>query len=305
MISDAGVDGLTRILVDVITPAKLIVAMTANLNAQTLKDCAIMIGAMLLFPAIGLGYGWAATKLWKSPSSKPTTEHSIIGLSLMNNGVFLPLPILLAITPFDLHSKAALYIAAAYLTLVVLQWSLCATLLSGSDSPTLNWKSRLKPMINMPVMSILLGAILSRVPIFVDAANGRETFPFVEILMNAFTTLGQGLSPIAMLVLGMMIAQCKLSERLNLRAIMIPVFYRLLLSPLLMVGLISLTDLKETNSLLVTALVIETAMPPATLLAIIARRFGGDWETISSVMLIAYLLSLISVPFWVAIVFSG
>ena len=256
-----------------------------------------MLRRIIFLGLVGI-CGLLTTRAWKAKKQNRDTDRSIIVMTLINNGVFLPLPIILAIVPPEQRNLAALYMAAAYMTLVVIQWTIGASLLSkaGSGHQTL-WQ-KIRPMINLPVISILAGAILSLFPVAVAAANDEEASSLLVIPMRAFEMLGSALSPVAMLVLGMMIAQCRLGSSLTLRAVSIPGGFRLIIAPAMMLIVILVLGIHRANVILAQVLMVQAAMPPATVLPIIARRFGGDWETISSVLLVTYLASLVTVPFW-------
>lgn len=296
-INDDGIAALSRILVDVVVPAKLVIDITANLNAKTIQTTSYMTIGSLLTIFLGVGLGYLMTFLWRSKESGPSTDNSIVVMSSLHNGIFLPLPLLIALTPPESQSLATLYVGAVYFVAVIFQWTFGVTLLGSKGS--LNWKDRLKPLLNMPLLAIVLGIICSRFSIFVNAAKGLESPAIVSVPFEAAQILGTALAPIAMLTLGTLIAQCKIRGNLKFRSLAIPIVIRLLISPLLMLLVLRGIGFDEKYPILSMTLLVESAMPPATVLPIIAKRFGGDWETISAVLLVSYILALFTVPIWV------
>jgi hypothetical protein len=47
-------------------------------------------------------------------------------------------------------------------------------------------------------------------------------------------------------------------------------------------------------------MIIQASAPPAANLILIVKNYGGDTQSISSMMLIEYLLCLIFMPLWIA-----
>ena len=48
-------------------------------------------------------------------------------------------------------------------------------------------------------------------------------------------------------------------------------------------------------------LMVQAASPPATNLVLISENYGGDTRSVSSMMLIQYLLAIIMMPVWIAL----
>jgi len=292
-----GVTALSRILVDIVAPAKLVIDITANLNSETIKTTSYMSIGSLLIIVLGVGFGYLMTFLWRSKDASTATNNSIVVMSSLHNGIFLPLPLLMALTPAESQSLATLYVGAVYFVAVIFQWTFGVTLLGSNEG--LGIKQRLKPLLNMPLLAIVAGIIFSRFSVFVDASKGLESPIIISIPFEAAKVLGAALAPIAMLTLGTLIAQCKLKGKLKIRSLTIPIVIRLFISPLLMLLALRGIGFDEKYPILSMTLLIESAMPPATVLPIIAKRFGGDWETISAVLLVSYILALFTVPIWV------
>lgn len=301
LIDADAVNGLTRILVDLVVPAKILMIVAKNLNEQTVRECAYMILAMIALSVFAYAFGYAAVKIWKSTRDSEATNNSIIGMCLMHNCFFLPLPLSLAIAPPEQRDLVALYTTSGYVILLAIQWSVGATLLSGGGK-SLSWKERLRPLLNLPLAGICLGIVLSQIPVVAAAANGLPAPLYVTVPLGAAKVLGDAMTPVAMLVLGMMIAQCRLGKFLTVRAVGITLLFRLVVAPAVFLAIIYALNLLENYPVLALALMIQAPMPPSTVVPIIARRFGGDWETISSTLLIATLVSMFTIPLWLAFI---
>ncbi|MGF1573085.1 MAG: AEC family transporter [Sumerlaeia bacterium] len=301
LINDAAVDGLTRVLVDLVVPAKIMLIVAANLNGNAIRSCAYMILAMLGLSIFAYVFAALAVRIWRSKNADEHRDRSIIGMCLMHNSFFLPLPLALAVAPVGEKELASLYITSGYVILLAIQWTVGATLLSSSTKE-ISWKERLKPMLNLPLGGICLGILLSQIPLVAQAARGGEAPLLISVPLGAAQVLGQALTPIAMLVLGMMIAQCRLGKYLTVRSVGITVLFRLIVSPAVFLAGILWFNLHVTHPILALAMMIQAPMPPSTVVPIIARRFGGDWETISATLLVTTVISLFSIPLWIAFI---
>ncbi len=300
LVSDQGVEGMTRVLVDVVVPAKMLIIVAGYLNAETLKVCAQLIAVMYGVSFLGFGFAWLAIRVWKGTEVRRETNNSIQALCMMQNSFFLPLPLAMAICPPEHRSLIALLTTSAYVVLLTLQWTVGVILMSSVDAEKPSFFQQVKPLFNLPLGGILLGAIFSQIPMLAAAARGEAAPVWILIPMNAAKTLGDALSPVAMLTLGMMIAQCKLGAALRARTVLITMAFRFVVSPLVILGLIHTFGWATSAPVLALALMIQAAMPPATASPIVARRYGGDWQSISATLLVMYSGSLLAVPFWLS-----
>ncbi|MDK2970489.1 MAG: malate permease [Candidatus Sumerlaeota bacterium] len=303
IIDDKGVTALTRLLIDVIVPCRMAVSMMAGLNSETLAQCGFIIVLMATWTFVSLGLSSLATRVWRG--GDPARNRAIWALSSFQNGIYVPLPLVLALVPAEEQDLATVYVGGAVIVMILCQWSIGVTLLRGREKGgRLSVRETLRGMVNPPLMAILGGALLAFVPPFALAARTGEGPAVLTIPMSAAETVGSTLGPIAMIVLGMMIGGCRLSGALSVRTLGIPILIRLLLSPAVMLVFLMVGPLEGISSLVALVLIVEAAAPPATNLSIIARRYGGDWEMIASALLVTYLLALLTLPFFAAMILS-
>lgn len=302
ILSDAGVDGVTRLLVDLVVPAKIITAFLAGLDGRTLDKVGAVVLAMLVLLGFGLAVAWLATRLWRG--KRAAEDRALLALSASQNGVYLPLPLMLAITPAALHNEATILIGGVFLVLAATQWTLVVCLLRGEaerDAARENWRAALLAPLNGPVLGVLVGCLLAFFPPLADAARSDAPPPWLAVPLGAATLLGDAMPPLAMIVLGMMIGRCEVRGSLSWRDVVVPCAVRFVLTPLLFVWMLGWGPFEWASPLMAVALIIQAAAPPGTNLSLIARRYGGDWETVSSVLLVTYTVGLFVVPAWAAL----
>ena len=301
-IDHAGVSGLTRLLVDVVVPAKMLTAMLAGLNSQTLSQCGAIIGLFAVWKAAFLLFAMGATRLW--PGGKPAENRAIWCLSAFQNGIYVPLPLILALVPPEREAEATVYVGGAVIVMILYQWTLGVWLIRGREENSAKASTReaLKGALNPPLVSIIIGAALAFIPPFAEAARTGQGHFLITVPIEAAQLAGSALGPLAMLVLGMMIGECHLGKALKARTLTIVIGLRLLLSPIVMLALLLSGFFPWATPLLALVIIVEAASPPATNLSVIARRYGGDWQLISSALFITYLLALFTLPAFTAII---
>ncbi len=306
---DDMITALTVILVSCVLPAKIVGALTARLTIELLEQCALIIFVMVVMNLTGIGLAWVATTLFGG--GPPQSKRAVWALSGLQNGVYLPLPMALALAPKDPETQglATLYVAGAFVAMLVLQWTVGVYLLAGDEHRRRNHGSPnqfLRGVLNPPLVAIAVGCLLAFLPGFPVAARGGEDAwrPLVHVF-EGINLLGSALEPVAMLVLGMMVGSCHLRGNLTWRIAAIPAVIQLLILPAIMLALVWSPILGWVPPLLILIFMIEASAPPATNLSVVARRFGGDWQLVSSSLLICYLLAMIAMPFWTAFVLPG
>lgn len=306
LVGDEGVTSLTRLLVDVVAPATIIIAFLEGLDIETIDQVAVVVLAMVVALLAGLVFGWLGTKLWRGGSA--AEDRAVWALAASHNGVYLPLPLMLAIIPAEMRTQAVILVGGVFLVLATTQWTLVVYLLRGAaqrEAASADWKAMLLAPFNMPVLGVLAGLALAFVPPLRDAARSGGGPIVLGVALDAARLLAGAMSPLAMIVLGMLIGQCRIRGRLRARTLAIVAGTRYLLVPLLFVWLLGWGPLSFASPLMALALVIQAAAPPGTNLSLISRRYGGDWETVSSVLLVTYAMALLLVPAWAALYMPG
>lgn len=303
VLGDEAVRSLTTLVVVLVLPARILVALLEGMSPERLRDCALLIVAMVLMNVVGVGMGWVVTQFWRGPANE---DRPIWAMSGLQNGVYIPFPLTMAIVPDAMKAQAALYIAGAFMAMSTMQWTLGAWLLRErpEGEAAASWRQRASQLLNPPILVIFVGLALSQIPGLREVATGEAHNAPLNLVLNAVRKLGSALEPLAMVILGLMIGQCRVRHRISLRAVVVPIVLRQMVAPAIFVALLLTPVLGWASPLLALVLVIEAAGPPATNLTIVARRVGGDWELISAVLLFCYLAAVVTMPFWTALVLA-
>ncbi len=291
---------ITRFLIDVVIPSAFILAMTRSFSFELLEQGGVL--ALLSAGWILLSWGFGTVLYRVFPGTAPGRDRAVTAMMMISNSLYLPLPVILAVAPAELRDTAVVYISVISLPSILFMWTAGVRLLSGPVELTA--AQRLRKVFNPPIVSFFLGIILSTVPGVRESARGEAGgLPVLYTIFSAMDHLGRMLSPMAMIVLGGMIASAGGRGRVPMRYLLPLAAVRLLLVPgaallLLYSGAVDLMPLAAT------VLILVAAAPPATNHALIAKRYHGEWQLVASLQLITHLIALITLPVWLSIALS-
>ncbi len=156
------------------------------------------------------------------------------------------------------------------------------SLLIPSEGEKKNLKERLKPFLNPMFIGMLVGMIV-----------GLLNPPLPLFLQTSVSTLGDCMSPIAMLLTGMTIAKIDLKATFKNISIYAVSLVRVLLLPVLAVLVLAVLPLPHGLSVCSACLM---AMPLGLNTIVIPSAYGKETSVAAGMALISHLLSCISIP---------
>lgn len=296
-LSQGTMTDLTRFLIDAVIPCAFILSMIRSFSFDLLEESLILavISAGWIMLSWAAGWGWF--KLF--PGDSPTKDRAVTAMMMISNSLYLPLPVILAVTPEEFHDQAVVYISMVSLPSIIIMWTAGVKLLGGSSVVT--GRERMKRVFNPPLVSLFIGILLSQIPGIRESARSEPgaVIPLTTIF-QAMNYLSRLLSPMAMLILGGMIASGRSGNRVRLRYLLPLTLVRLILVPAA-VYLIIQSGITGIPALAATVLILVAAAPPATNHALIARRYHGEWGLVASLQLITHVIALITLPVWLSL----
>ena len=156
------------------------------------------------------------------------------------------------------------------------------SLLISSENSNEKFVSKLKNLINPMFIAMFVGMIIGlldiKMPSFID---------------SAVTTLGDCMSPIAMLLTGITIAKIDLRKTFKNISVYTVSVIRLLIIPLASVGILALLPLSYELAL---CTVCSLAMPLGLNTIVVPSAYGKDTSVAAGMALISHLLSCLTIP---------
>lgn len=155
-------------------------------------------------------------------------------------------------------------------------------LLIPADSGRRSLSSRLSALINPMFIAVIVGIVL-----------GLTKAPVPSFVQSSISTLGDCMSPIAMLLTGMTIAKINLKKVLKTSSIYVITGIRLILMPIITIFALRLIPIAYPLAL---CSVCTMAMPLGLNTIVIPSAYGKDTSIAAGMALVSHVLSCITIP---------
>ncbi|MCD6091801.1 MAG: AEC family transporter [Bacteroidales bacterium] len=281
-ILEEGAKGVIEKLVFYVSLPLLIVTKLSTLEftSEILRNAGLVIifTYAIMFSQLLLGKLSARIFGLARPQGVIHSLHHMLG-----NIVFLGFPLLDALMP---GGEALLYAALYQLVLNTILWSYGVIQLNPDNKQ--KGFGQLKKLVNPNTIALSLGLAMM-----------LFSLRFPPLLLKAFGGMGSTTLYLAMLYIGILLAQMKVKEVFKFSIFTLS-FNKLILSPVIFLFLIhALIKYLSVplNTTAFTVLILESAMPAMTILVLLAKRFGADDSLAMKNFFVTTVLSLISLPF--------
>ncbi len=285
ILSGQGTRELARLVMDIIYPALIFTSIT-SLSAADLAANILLPLCVLGIALTGLLLGLIAVRFLGAIA--PATARAFLFHCLMNNYLFLPMPLVLFL--FGERGVALLVFSAIGYELVL--WTAGILLFTRQTTGAAYVKQLLSP----PFVTLLasLAWVLVR-----DSWGITWTGMLAELVESVVfvaRTLGQAAIGVAVIIAGSRFAVLRLRTMMGWRLWVLGVI-RLVIIPLLLLPLLQWLPLDDVARGVVGIVVV---MPSAMTSVVFSERFGGDTEFIAGGLLLTHLWALVTVPLFLA-----
>ncbi len=257
---------LGTFLIYIVLPASIIKSYITEFTQRKLAD--LLLSFLAAVAALALSILISRLVF----GSRQKIEH--FGTAFSNAG-FIGIPLVRA----AVGEQAVFYIAAFVALLNILQWTYGVVVMSGSSEAV----SRKKLYTNPVIIALLIGLLffLTQLPVPV-------------ILTDTLGLVGNMTAPIAMITLGVYLAQIRVKELFTEGWAYVSALFRLIIIPLITLMMLclfpkSLLDIKLT-------VLIAAAAPVGSNVAIFAQLNGLDYTRSVKSVCLTTLLSILTMP---------
>jgi predicted permease len=122
-----------------------------------------------------------------------------------------------------------------------------------------------------------------------------------NIIITPIDFIGRAAIPAVTIVLGATIGGIVLKQTPPLIDIVKVMSTKLFILPIVVIFVLLKLDLVSKYPLIADMLVIQSSVAPATQIIIQVKKYGGDVQKIGSMMFIAYVLCLFTIPLWFSV----
>ena len=177
-----------------------------------------------------------------------------------------------------------------------LVWTLGVYLLNKHKGN--HWKENLKHLLNANMVSFALGLLFAAINLKALVNQHPMTQAVYDVLFNTLNPLGNTTLALIMLFIGWTLSENRIGSLSGLKQkypTFILVFFKLLVVPA--VALVVLFSLGSTVDPFVrTILVLELAMPCATIIPALAAQYGSDHTFAADNVIMTTIFSMITLP---------
>ena len=276
---------LMRVTISLLLPSLIFDSVLGNAALRRPENLLLppLVGFGMVAVGVGLAWGFARAAGLKT---KPE-QRTFALLTGMQNYGYLAIP--LCLTLFDSGTTGVLFVHNVGPEIAL--WTLGVAMLSGRR-PSGGWKK----IINAPLAALLLAVALNFIgTIFTPPAPVAFTG---KIILTAFHWLGQSAIPLALLLIGAIVAD-HLAEARGGRAVRVVTVAALVRLGVMPVLFLLLAKFLPCSIELKRVLVLQGAMPAAVLPIVLAKHYGGDARTALQVSLGTSVAGLVTIPLWI------
>lgn len=282
LISEEGVRGLTDFFINIAFPALIFWQIVTKFSFNLYPDWWIFPLIGLSITALGLLVGHAFSRR----AGGAQLRREFICLVGFQNSGYLPLVLLNWIVPKEQLAQMLIYLFLFLLSFNLVIWSWGVYFLSAHKARKFSLTSLLSP----PVIAMLSGFG------FVALNIGRFLPGFI---LSPLEALGNCSFPLAMVVVGASLAglyqaRGSLRERGSYGGVM----FKLILAKLVVLPLLGLLFIWYFKFSYLTGLlvILELAVPSATNLTIISRKYSQKDEITSQGVFLSHIAGLVTLP---------
>ncbi|MFH0879193.1 MAG: AEC family transporter [Lentisphaerota bacterium] len=289
MLTRIGTSELAKVLMGIIYPALILYSITRKSLADLIANWPLPLLTMLL-AVVGLWIGLATIKWMKKMPDQ--TARGFLFHCMMNNYLFLPLPIVLLL--FGADGVSLLIFSSVGFELLI--WTVGVFILAPGSS----LKERIRMSMGAPPIMLFIAlmtvVVRDTLGIRMDQAPtlAQHVVHLVEFSLNS---LGNGTVPLSFIVAGSRMADLHPHFIRDKRIWMVSTI-RLIVIPavmLLILAFLPITPLARG------VLTVVAVMPSAVASIAFSERFGGDGEFIAGALLLTHIGALITVPLFLAL----
>ena len=279
IVDGGAVKTLSKLENNVFIPALVLGTFMTNFTIEYIDTAGRFILCGLVVVLASIGIALVVSKL----CSKDTYIRNIFtyGLAFSNFG-FMGNAVVSAIFP-DIFLDYLIFLLPFWFFIFL--WGVPALLIPNQEGEK-TLRSRLKPLANPMFFAVIIGIVI-----------GLAKIPTPAFIQTSVKTLGDCMSPIAMLLTGMTIAQMDIKSVLKNTSIYVISTIRLVAMPLATIAALYFLPVSYPIAL---CAVCAMAMPLGLNVVVIPGAYGKDTSIAAGMALVSHLLSCITIPliFW-------
>lgn len=271
MVSLQGCGDIGKMLLYVVMPVSILKAYITEFSAERLEGLAVSFAAAAVLLLLAI----VVSRLL----FRPEQGVERFGAAFSNAG-FIGIPLV----QMTLGGDAVFYVSSFVALLNILQWTYGVLTMTGDRSAV----SLKKVQTNPIVLSFIAGILLFFLPVSLP-----------EVMESVVGTIASMNGPLAMIVLGIYLAQIPLKSLFTDGIVYKCTFVRLVLIPVLSIAVLMLFP--EKYRMVKLAVLIAASAPVGSNVAIFAQFYNKDYTRAVKEVCMSTLLSIMVMPVMIGI----
>ena len=207
-------------------------------------------------------------------------KRAAVASSYLGNVGFMGIPVMQMLFPGN--DALVLYTVVYNIAFNAMTWTLGVYAITGERRHV----NPLKILLNPPTIAVAVA-----LPFYFC------NFVMPDMVMRPIQYLGEMTLPLSMIILGIRLADMRLTSIINHGRIFLASSIKLILSPLVCLGAVFLLRcFVPVDRFVFLALFIIAAMPTASSALNFAEMYGGDCETAAAITFISTVFCIITIP---------
>lgn len=268
MLSDSTSRQLSALLMRIVTPAVLLTAFARGFDPTLAKE----LGAAFLLAIVVYGLPILFSRLVWRGSPERRREKALC--TVFSNNGFMAIPLLQA-----LLGSTGVFLGAAHIVAGnTLQWTYAARMLGGKE-----YRFDLRNLAANPgIIGLVGGMALFFLPVQLPGV--------VESTLGYLSDLN---TPLAMLVLGVYLAQADLKRSMRDASLQLLSFVKLVALPLALIGLFKLLPVSQVTA---TAMLIGSVAPTGMTAPMMCQYFKQEHRYCALAVALSSLYCIVTIP---------
>lgn len=272
VIDDEATVRYTRLVLNISLPAQIITAFVSNQGVVSKKEVASVFGLSVFIYLIYAVLGILFLLAFRVSKEQRGTY---LFMMMFGNVGFMGFPVIEAI----FGEEAMMYAVIFNVIFNLLVYSVGILMIGKEGTKGFT----VKKLINMPLMSALVSIVLFFAEIRLP-----------EVVMTSLDFLGKVTTPVAMLILGAVLAKLRFRELLDEWRVYVFTAVKLIVIPFVVILLMS--RVFAASRLVAGVLIVLSAMPVATNSTMLAIEYDGDIPLTSKGIFFTTVLSIVTIP---------
>lgn len=250
------------------------------LNKPFESDMLINFGWIFLFAVVLQFIVYFLARLIFHGCKEEASRRACVACSYLGNVGFMGIPVMQMLFPGN--DELVLYTVIYNIAFNAMTWTLGVYAITGMRRCI----NPVKIVLNPPTIAVIVA-----LPLFFCNVAVPETF------MQPISYLGNMTLPLSMIILGVRLADMRLIRLVNDWKVYLVAFVKLVLSPLVSLGVLLLVSLVlPLDRFVILALYIIAAMPSASSALNFSEMYQGDSETAAAATLMNTILCILTIP---------